>query len=65
MTASQAAPAANKTANKRAKGTDEVSQASDVRKALQRACFLDGCFARRPQPATDAESEKWSTPRAF
>ena len=35
MTASQAAPAANKTANKRAKSTDEVSQASDVRKALQ------------------------------
>jgi len=51
VTASQAAPAANKTANKRAKGTDEVSQASDVRKALQRACFLDGCFAQRPQPA--------------
>jgi hypothetical protein len=65
VTASQAAPAANNTANKRAKSTDEVSQARGVRKALQPACFLDGCFAQRPQPATDAESEKWSTPRAF
>ena len=65
MTASQAAPAASKTANKRAKGTDEVSQASDLRKALRRAYFLDGCFAQRPQLATNAESEKRSTPRAF